>query len=142
MSQENVDLVRSAYAHYNDGDWEGARNAYHPDVIWDLSTYEGWPDTTEICGADALLDWLRDWAAIYSDYYSRIDQIFDSGDQVVVLARLGGRERNSTEVTEMVWAQITTVRDGKIIRVQNYSDRAKALEAVGLSEQDAHAESS
>jgi ketosteroid isomerase-like protein len=141
MSQENVELVRSAYAAYNEGDWEGARDVYHSEVIWDLSTYEGWPDTTEICGADAVVDWLRDWASIYSDYYSRIDQTFDSGDQVVVLARLGGRERNSTEFAEMTWAQVTTVRDGKIIRVQNYSDRGKALEAVGLSEQDAHADS-
>ena len=134
MSQENVNLVRSAYAAYNEGDWEGARNVYHPEVIWDLSTYEGWPDTTEICGADAVIDWLRDWASIYSDYYSSIDQIFDSGDRVVVIARLGGRERDSSESAEMVWAQITTVRDGKIVRVQNYSDRRKALEAVGLSE--------
>jgi uncharacterized protein len=134
MSQENVDLVRCAYAAYNEGDWEGARDMYHPEVIWDLSTYEGWPDTTEICGAAAVIDWLRDWASIYSDYYSKIDQIFDSGDQVVVLARLGGGERDSTEFAEMVWAQVTTVRDGKIVRVQNYSDQGKALEAAGLEE--------
>ena len=134
MSQENVDLVRSAYAHYNEGDWEGARNVYHPEVIWDLSTYEGWPDTTEICGADAVIDWLREWASIYSDYYSKIDQILDSGDQVVVLARLGGRKRDSTEFAEMGWAHVITVRDDKIVRVQNYSDRRKALEAVGLPE--------
>jgi hypothetical protein len=37
----------------------------------------------------------------------------------------------------MVWAQIISFRDDRIIRVQNYSDRAKALEAVGLSQQDA-----
>jgi uncharacterized protein len=134
MSQENVDLVRSAYAAYNEGDWEGARDVYHPEVIWDLSTYEGWPDTTEVSGADAVIDWLRDWASIYSDYYSKIDQIVDSGDQVVVLARLGGRERDSAEFTEMGWAHVITVRDGRIVRVQNYSDRRKALEAVGLSE--------
>ena len=134
MSQENVELVRSAYAAYNEGDWEGARDMYHPEVIWDLSTYEGWPDTTEISGADAVIDWLRDWASIYPDYYSKIDQIFDSGDQVVVLARLGGRERDSTEFAEMVWAHVITVRDGKIVRVQNYSDKDKALEAAGLRE--------
>ncbi len=135
MSQENVELVRSVYAAYNEGDWDGARNAYHPDVIWDLSTYEGWPDTTEFSGPGAVVDWLRDWAAIYSSYYSKIDQIFDSGDRVVVLARQGGRKNDSPELVEMVWAQIISFRDGKIVRVQNYSDSAKALEAVGLSEQ-------
>jgi ketosteroid isomerase-like protein len=34
----------------------------------------------------------------------------------------------------MQWAMIVTVRDGQIIRLENYDDRAKALEAVGLSE--------
>jgi ketosteroid isomerase-like protein len=134
MSQENVELVRSTYAAYNEGDWEGARDAYHPDVVWDLSTYEGWPDTTEFFGPDAVIDWQRDWASIYSNYFSKIDRIFDSGDQVVVFARQGGREHDSTELVEMVWAQVISFRDGRIVRVQNYSDRAKALEAVGLSE--------
>jgi hypothetical protein len=43
---------------------------------------------------------------------------------------------------DMRWAMITTVRDGKVIRMENYDDRREALEAVGLSEQDAHADSS
>jgi ketosteroid isomerase-like protein len=134
MSQENMELVRGVYAAYNEGDWEGARNAYHPDVIWDLSTYEGWPGTTEFFGPDAVIDWLRDWASIYSNYYSKIDQIFESGDQVVVVARQGGRENDSTELVEMAWTQIVSFRDGKIVRVQSYSDSVKALETLGLSE--------
>jgi ketosteroid isomerase-like protein len=35
---------------------------------------------------------------------------------------------------EMKMAQIATVRDGKITRLDNYDDRAEALEAVGLRE--------
>ena len=37
----------------------------------------------------------------------------------------------------LVW----TIRDGAIERVSMYQERQDALEAVGLSEQDAHAES-
>jgi hypothetical protein len=33
------------------------------------------------------------------------------------------------------------VRDGKIVYVFEHTERAAALEAVGLSEQDAHADS-
>ena len=32
-------------------------------------------------------------------------------------------------------------RDGKIVEVREYRTREEALEAVGLSEQDAHADS-
>jgi ketosteroid isomerase-like protein len=31
-------------------------------------------------------------------------------------------------------AQVATLRDGRITRLANYSDRAEALEAAGLSE--------
>jgi ketosteroid isomerase-like protein len=33
------------------------------------------------------------------------------------------------------------LRDGRIVRAQGYMDRAAALRAAGLSEQDGHAES-
>ena len=33
---------------------------------------------------------------------------------------------------EMEWAQIITVRDGRITRVYAYDDRSEALQAVGL----------
>ena len=32
-------------------------------------------------------------------------------------------------------------RDGKVLRMRTYASRREALEAVGLSEQDAHADS-
>jgi len=35
---------------------------------------------------------------------------------------------------DMKGAMITTVRDGKVIRMENYDDRREALEAAGLSE--------
>jgi hypothetical protein len=38
-------------------------------------------------------------------------------------------------------AGIFTMRNNKVIRVRWYSHRAEALDAVGLSEQDAHADS-
>jgi ketosteroid isomerase-like protein len=53
-------------------------------------------------------------------------------------AHVKGRDgiEASANVT-FVW----TIRDGAIERVVMYQDRKDALEAVGLSEQDAHADS-
>jgi ketosteroid isomerase-like protein len=33
----------------------------------------------------------------------------------------------------MEWAQVITVRDGRITRVDAYDDRSQAVEATGLS---------
>jgi ketosteroid isomerase-like protein len=38
-------------------------------------------------------------------------------------------------------AQVCTVRDGQVIKIVGFDNRAQALEAAGLSEQDAHADS-
>ena len=46
----------------------------------------------------------------------------------------GSRIEISQDLTH-VW----TLRDRKVIRLDTYSTKAEALEAVGLSEQDAHA---
>ena len=39
------------------------------------------------------------------------------------------------------YTHVYTLRKGKIFGVEFFSDHAEALEAVGLSEQDAHADS-
>jgi ketosteroid isomerase-like protein len=43
-------------------------------------------------------------------------------------------------VEVMFWF-VYTLRDAKIIRCEMFQDRAEALEAVGLSELDVHADS-
>jgi len=44
--------------------------------------------------------------------------------------------------TESHRAWVYTVRDGEIVRQLTYTERAEALEAAGLSEQDPNADSS
>jgi ketosteroid isomerase-like protein len=46
--------------------------------------------------------------------------------------RVTGRAKASGVTTELRYAVVYTVRDGKIARGREYIDRATALEAVGL----------
>jgi ketosteroid isomerase-like protein len=64
--------------------------------------------------------------------------MIDAGDDVVVLVRDYGRRAGMAVEVSMVGASIWTVRDGKIAKAAFYPNRSDALEAVGLSEQDAH----
>lgn len=52
---------------------------------------------------------------------------------MVVISRQHGRGATSGAGADLVLAQIGTVRDGQIVRVENYLDREKALGAAGLS---------
>jgi ketosteroid isomerase-like protein len=85
----------------------------------------------------AWLDWLDPWES----YRTEIEDVIDAGDDVVVLVRDYGRRSGMTAEVEVVGASVWTLREGKITRAAFYPDRREALEAVGLSEQDAHADS-
>jgi hypothetical protein len=42
--------------------------------------------------------------------------------------------------TDMLLYELVTIRDGKLVQRRPFRDRAEALEAAGLSRQDAHAD--
>ena len=66
-------------------------------------------------------------------------EFIEAGDLVVVPGTLRVKGRGGIEVVSRgayVWA----IRDGAIERVTLYQERQDALEDLGLSEQDAHAE--
>jgi ketosteroid isomerase-like protein len=60
--------------------------------------------------------------------------VIDAGDQIVSMSRQHGRGASSGVVAELEVAQVATLRDGQIVRIENYLDRTKALKAAGLSE--------
>jgi ketosteroid isomerase-like protein len=69
------------------------------------------------------------------------DDFIEAGDEIVVPMCLHGRLPGTDSVIEQRIVAVWTLRNGKALRVRYYDDRADALEAVGLSEQDAHADS-
>jgi ketosteroid isomerase-like protein len=81
------------------------------------------------------LDWLEPWAS----YRVTVDEVMDLGERVLVLTRNYGRRRGMEAEVEMIAAAILTFREGKLARWEDYADRAAALGAAGLPEQDARA---
>lgn len=58
-------------------------------------------------------------------------ELIDLGDRVVVLARAPLRAQASGVPLTLEFAYVTTLKDGRVIRQQEYHDHAEALEAVG-----------
>jgi ketosteroid isomerase-like protein len=61
-------------------------------------------------------------------------EFIDAGDQVVVLQREYQRGKSSGVELSIDTASVLHLRDGRIVRMQGYMDRAAALEAAGLRE--------
>jgi ketosteroid isomerase-like protein len=77
---------------------------------------------------------LERWASEFEELTVTIEEIIDAGDQVVVVAHHRGRGRQSGVKVDTRFYEVYTVRDGKVARVDEYSEWEEALEAAGLSE--------
>ena len=138
MSQENVEIVRAAFEAWNAGDMDAFRELYDPDVICGLP--EGWPEPGPYVGREAVMrqfEQLREtWDA---DALEPISDFIDAADRVAREVHLAWRGHGPE--ANMEATGVFTVRKGKIVYLEYFWDHAEALEAVGLSEQDAHADS-
>lgn len=100
------------------------------EVIWvDTS-----PDSGPYRGHDGALRAMTDWLESFEEFCFEPEEFIDAGDDVVVPNTQKGRGKGSGAAVAMKAAWVCTVRDAKIKRVREYSTRAQALAAAGLSE--------
>ena len=133
MSQENVGVIRSAFAAVNRGDRETAIGFLHPEVVIDATRSVFNP--TSYVGMQGIRQWMADTDEVWQRFGLEVSELIDAGDKVVVIGRLVGRGKASGVEVEQPIAGIWNVRDGRVVRVElGYTDRSEALRAAGLSE--------
>ena len=132
MSQENVETVRRGY--------ERLAELRSPDLAFLDSEVEWYgprefPDLAEPhYGHDGVRRYIEKVNEAFDDYRMVPEEFVDAGgDQVLVFSREGGRGWAAGQVADQCHRPPRTLRDGKAVRMQSYSDRAEALEAAGLS---------
>jgi ketosteroid isomerase-like protein len=139
MSQENVELVRAGFDLPLEGDLDAFEDWVTSDVVVvqppevpDAKTYEG-----SAAVAKAWQDWPNQW----EDFRLDLVDLADVGENVVISeTRHRGRGRESGIEMDFRVFYVHRLRHGKLPRLEMFFSREQALEAVGLSEQDAHAD--
>ena len=134
MSQENVEIVRRSWEAWSRGDLGSVLESYDPEIEWDMSSYLGWPEAQLYRGHKAVHAFFEQWLGAWESYEAEVKELIDAGDRVVSLGWQRGRFGGSEAAVEMQYAQVFTLGEGKIVRVQVHSDPAKALEDAGLPE--------
>jgi ketosteroid isomerase-like protein len=130
MSEENVEIVRRAFAYeiYGVGDRAEAEAIFDPNVV--MNPIDEGPSY----GFDAMRsDWER-WASAFEELEVTAEEFIDAGDHVLVTAYHRGRGRGSGVEVDTRFYELYTLRDGKVVRVDEFTDRPDALEAAGLRE--------
>ena len=85
-------------------------------------------------GHDAVRASLARWKAEWDDYKVMPEEFVDRGDCVVVTVRLRGRGRGSGVEIDARFYDVYTLRGGKIVRMEQFTERSQALEAAELGE--------
>ena len=134
MSQENVEIVRSSLQAFAEGGLGAMADFWATDINW--RAMEGaLDDVGEMQGTDALRSYYEDWLDMFDDVTVVSEELLDIGDdRVLAVQHATGRAKASGVETELRYAVIYTVREGKIARGREYFDGAEALGAAGLRE--------
>jgi ketosteroid isomerase-like protein len=90
--------------------------------------------------ADQVRRFFDDFAETFESTRIEPHEFVEAGEHVVVPQTGYIRGRDGIEATARI-TLVWTIRNGSIVRICLYQDTQEALEAVGLSEQDAHADS-
>jgi ketosteroid isomerase-like protein len=135
MSQENVEIARAANEAWTRGDWDGLRETYDADVV--MRTVEDWPEAGPHFGRDAVVRFFEQLRATWDINELETIALTEAGDRVVGHYVFHGVGRGPDARIEV--ANVVTFRSGKAVMLEYFWNYADALEAVGLSGQDARA---
>jgi ketosteroid isomerase-like protein len=137
MSQENVELVRRLYQAFSEGTTD--LDLWHTDAelrpaligggLLEGAVYRGHEGVSEFVAMQT-----ETWESVIAEPV----EIRDLGRYVLVETRLQAVGRASgIELSDVTWNTFE-IHDGKVANWRVFTEKQQALEAVGLSEQDAH----
>ena len=129
MSEEIPERWRWWYSALSSGDVDGVMEFLHADI-----EYLPGEESDAIHGSHAVRRYVEGWLDTWDWFQAEPTEYLAWGERVVVGEAYKGRGKGSgVEVAMQSWSACL-LRDGKVVRREEFFDRAKALEAAGLPE--------
>jgi uncharacterized protein len=121
-----IALIRKLYSAM--GDVNVFKSLLVDDVEWDIA--EGFPKGGVYRGIDSVVNDFFAFTADFNEFYAKGDEYFESGDHVIVLGRYFGVTKKGRKA-QARFAHFWTIRDGKIVRLQQTGDTLLIAQALG-----------
>ena len=127
IGQQNLETIMiDFFAALRRGDVEAASTLLDPGVVW-----QGLREEWACRGRDEVIDTFR-WG-VYEHRDVDALEFLRAGDRVVMGARGPTIIEVGGEPLEGQIFNVFTVRDGRIVRIDDYRHRAEALSAAGIA---------
>ena len=129
MSEQNVEIVRRAYAALAQHGVEGVSAFADPE--FEMTTppsLASEPDTYR--GYEGVRRWFGSFGDAMEEVYLEGEEFIPVGDKVLVQTMLHARGRTTGIETEQRAFLVWTLRDGLLTRVQTFVEREEAVQAA------------
>ncbi|HVF29133.1 MAG TPA: nuclear transport factor 2 family protein [Pyrinomonadaceae bacterium] len=131
MSQENVDAVRGVYEAFAKGDVPFVLGLFDPEIEWNEAENYIYADRNPYVGPEAVLGGVFMRLGTEWDGFSAEPQEFlDAGEKAVALGTYVGAYKATGKPVRAQFAHVWTLRGGKVIGFQQYTDTAQFARAV------------
>ena len=126
----NAETTLRLYDAWNRRDVEGMLADVDPDIEWRpyLASVAGEP----AYGHDEVRAFLTEFSENWETFRVEIEELFDAGDHVVTFVYVRARGRGSGAEVDLRPGHHLFFRDGLLLSITTYLERAEALAAAGI----------
>jgi ketosteroid isomerase-like protein len=119
--QENVQIVKDAFAAIGRGDMQGLLALSAEDIEW-IIPGEDWPLAGTRRGHAGLADLFQTQSESMETTFMEPREFVAQGDRVLVVGFARGRIKATNRTWEDDWVFAITVRNGKLTNIREYID--------------------
>jgi ketosteroid isomerase-like protein len=135
VSSENVEIVRRSLERWNDGDLEGFILKVDPEIEWRTSALYPGVDAVYY-GHEGFRKFWRDFHEMWQTLTMELRDVVAVGDRVAFAFHFDATGRDGVRAGRDQ-ASLTTIRNGLLLRIQNYATWEEALGALEVDRRGA-----
>jgi ketosteroid isomerase-like protein len=127
--QENTRLAQQAYENFKTGNIQALLSMCSGDIEWQLPEIEHVPFVGKCQSREQVGQFFASLGEEQEVLEFEPKELIAQGDKVVALGHYAWRVKSTRRRFEGDWAHVFTVREGQIVRFQEYTDTAAAAAA-------------
>ena len=130
---KGVDVVKGIYEAFGKGDVVAVLGAFDASIDWREADNFLYADGNPYIGPQAVAQGVFQRVVTDVDGFNlAIENIIDGGDTVVAQGRYRGTMKKTGTPVDAQFAHVWHVRDGKVVRFQQYTDTKQWARAAGV----------
>lgn len=125
----NLALVQALYEAFAARDRDRILEIFDPEIEWIQN--EGFPGGGRHVGAETVLnDVFAKFRTEWEVWQAVVDRWLDAGEAIVALGKYRSLHKTTGRSMNAAFAHVYWVRDGRIVRFEQYTDTLKVAEAM------------